>query len=530
LLRDARDLDDGSAIEADLCIVGAGAAGITIARAFAGRGVKVVLLEAGGLEYSDDCQALYQGRNVGHPYYALDECRLRFFGGTTNHWGGRCRPLDPIDFQRRPWLPLSGWPVSQAELARYLDEAQRLCQLGPPDYTPAGWLGPNQAALPFDPLRLISRSWQYSPPTVFGEVYRPELEQAGNIEIIVNANVVEIVTTENGARVEALRLATLAGRRLTARSRRYVLACGGLETPRLLLASNRQVNVGVGNQHDLVGRYFGEHLSLAGGRAWFEDPAAVAFYTEGAGNTIGGVNAVGCLNLSPELQAERQILNFDAMFLVDTSVDDTGYAALSRIWHAARAGELPDDLLADLRLAIGDLDDALTRFAGRFGLADYVPKNGRFLVWCSSEQEPNPDSRVTLDDALDPLGMPRLRLDWRLTELDRRTLVEGFRAVAQEIGRAGLGRMQLAEEFRDPDSTAWPGDLEGGRHHMGTTRMSDDPKRGVVDAQCRVHGVDNLYIAGSSVFPTGGSANATLTIVALALRLAESLSQDLEAS
>jgi hypothetical protein len=199
MLRDARELDDVGMIECDLCIVGGGAAGITLARSFIGKALRVCLLESGGLEIEEEIQALYRGKNLGLPYFDLDTCRLRFFGGSTNHWAGRCRPLDELDFAPRPWVRLSGWPISRADLEPFYRQAQELCQLGAYDYTPEPWLDPGQQVLPFDPAILLSRVWQFSPPTAFGEVYRAELESAVNVDVLLHASVVDITTSESGA-------------------------------------------------------------------------------------------------------------------------------------------------------------------------------------------------------------------------------------------------------------------------------------------------------------------------------------------
>ncbi len=526
MLRDAREIEDGTVLECDLAIVGAGAAGITIARAFAGGRAKVCLLESGGLEYEAAVQDLYKGVNVGLPYYELDVCRLRFFGGTTNHWEGRCRPLDELDFEARPWVPLSGWPFPRAELDPYYPEAQKLCQLGAFDYDPEAWLNSGQTLLPFDPTKVVSRMWQYSPPTLFGEVYRAELERAGNIEVVLHANVVEIAAGEGAAEVKELEVATLDGRRLKARARLYVLACGGLENPRLLLVSRRQVNVGLGNQRDWVGRCFQEHPNCSGGRALVVDPAALSFYTFGeGGGQAQGIKVVGSLSLSPERQAAAQLLNFDGLYTTD-NIGDTGYAALRRIWNSAEHGTWPDDLAGDLWRALIDIDDTAAGLMGRLGIRQYRADKTAFLMWSSSEQAPNPDSRVELGPEVDALGLPRIELDWRLSELDVRSLRAGYQVVAEEFGRTGVGRVRI-DPWLDADVTTWGPELEGASHHIGTTRMSRDPAQGVVDPSSRVHGIANLYVAGSSVFPTSGSANPTLTIVALALRLAEELKRQL---
>jgi choline dehydrogenase-like flavoprotein len=525
-LRDARALENGAVIESDLCIVGAGAAGISIARAFASTSARVCLLEGGGLELEEATQELYKGKSVGMPYYDLDICRLRYFGGTTNHWEGRCRPLDAIDFEARDWVPHSGWPITRADLDPFYLQAQELCQLGPMKYEGQDWLREGETLIPFAPDRFRNLIWQYSPPTRFAEVYRAELEKADNLDVVLHANVVDIEVNEAGSAVRALRVATLEGKRFEARAKTFVLACGGLENPRLLLAANRQMRDGVGNAHGNVGRYFMDHIYIVAARALIADPAQIEFYDYDRRLTpTRGHSVAGCINLSPEAQRSERLKNYDADVTSD-NIGTSGYAALRRIWHSLQHLEEPRDLLGDLKVALLDVDDTFAGLLGRLGLRDYEPVAGGYRLWSFCEQVPNPDSRVTLGSERDALGMPRIQLDWRLTEQDKRSLRRTHAILATEFGRTGVGRIQLLEWLQDP-SNRWSDELRGGFHHMGTTRMTDDPKRGVVDRQCRVHGMANLYISGSSVFPTSGTANPTLTLVALAVRLAEHLKADL---
>jgi choline dehydrogenase-like flavoprotein len=529
VLIDAREIEAGSLLESDLCVVGAGAAGIAITLRFVATGHRVLLVESGGLEIEAATQALYEGASVGRDYYDLDICRLRFFGGTTNHWEGRCRPLDPLDFEPRPWVPYSGWPISRATLDPYYAGAHKLCQLGPYDYAPEFWFLPGETTLPFDPARVKTGLWQFSPPTRFGDIYREPLAAATNIRVLLHANLADIETGENGAEVQTLRIATLEGKRFTVRARAYVLACGGLENARLLLATNRQVNVGLGNQHGNVGRYFIEHPHLPGARLLATAPSRIEFYGyEHRRPRHGDTLVMGYLNLAPDLQTRAGMLNCDCSF-VDDNIGRSGYAALRRICDAAGHARMPDHLLADLGAALEDLDDTVAGLFGRLGVREYRPDQASFVMWSTVEQAPNPDSRVTLSDQIDALGLPEIRLDWRLSEADKRSVQEVHRTIAEEFGRSGLGRLQI-DDWLEADLTSWSSSMIGGNHHMGTTRMADDPRMGVVDRDCRVHGMANLFIAGSSVFPTGGSANPTLTIVALALRIADHLQEKVMAT
>jgi choline dehydrogenase-like flavoprotein len=276
----------------------------------------------------------------------------------------------------------------------------------------------------------------------------------------------------------------------------------------------------------VVGRYFMEHPHIVGARALVADPALLGFYDYNLRTAPRrGQGVVGCMHLCEQAQRTDGLLNYDASVTAD-NIGDSGYAALRRIWNSVERGQSPDDLMGDLKTALFDIDDTFAGLLGRFGVREYQPEVGSFRLWSFAEQAPNPDSRVVLDDERDALGVPRVRLDWRMTELDKRSLLATHGILAKEFGRTGIGRIQIEAWLQD-ESAGWSDELSGGYHPMGTTRMADDPRRGVVDRHCRVHGLGNLYVAGSSVFPTGGSANPTLTIVALALRLAEHLKTEL---
>jgi choline dehydrogenase-like flavoprotein len=506
LFIDARTLDDGSLIEADLAIIGAGPAGITLARAFAGGGTQVCLIESGGLTPDADIQALYQGENAGIEY-PLVATRLRQFGGTSGHWGGYCRPLDPIDFEPRDWVPLSGWPFGREALDPYWEIASADVEVAPARYEDGDYWArqTGEPMIDWRAGRYMTRFFQFSPPTRFGQRYRAELEQAPNLRVLLHANVTNIAAAASAATVDHLQLRTLTGRQQRVRARRYVLAAGGIENARLLLLSNDVMPAGLGNQNDMVGRCFMEHPHLGGfAEIVIADPARMpSIYRQRV--SAEGRTARVCYIPHPDyLRRERRLsISFTMSVVGELPVDQAA-------GEPALAGQTT--MLEAARPFLTDAEAA--RRAGG------IPASGaRMGIGCACEQVPNPDSRVMLGDEVDALGLRRTRLDWRLTEQDRRSLIGNIESLARELGAVGIGRMRplLA------DDGLWEQVVAGGSHHMGTTRISDDPKRGVVDRHCRVHGVDNLYIAGSSVFATSGSANPTLNILALAHRLADHL-------
>lgn len=531
---DARSLPDGRRLDTDLCVVGAGAAGIALARRLADAPFRVTLLESGGLEFDEATQALCRGDNVGFPYYPLDAVRLRYFGGTTNHWAGTCRPLEPIDFESRAWVPRSGWPFDKARLDPYYANAQALCQLGDYDYDPAAWEAISGPRLPLDDQRVVTAMFQLSPPTRFGSVYRADVEHAPSVTTFLFANATEVVTDVYGSRVTELRCATLAGNRFSVSARAFVLATGAIENARLLLASRSVRAGGVGNDHDQVGRCFMEHLSLPAGVLVLSDPGApMGLYETRADDQRRPRDQApgrGFLALAPAAQRDERLLNARVYLLpvreleaLDATSD--GLASIEALGEGFGGGDALGDLGPHVERIVRHLDDVIMR--GYRGWFRRSRPFKAFYLYQHMEHAPNPDSRVALAAETDALGQPRAQLDWRFSELERRTLRHSVEILAAELGRIGLGRVRAAATDVE---TGWPSPyrgLRGAWHQMGTTRMSDDPRLGVVDADARVHGTANLYVAGSSVFPTSGYTNPTLTLVALALRLADHLRERL---
>ncbi|MGH7542784.1 MAG: FAD-dependent oxidoreductase [Gemmatimonadota bacterium] len=511
MLVDARTVPDGSLIEADVCIVGAGAAGITLARELRERPLRVVVLESGGLEPDRATRSLSEGAVTGHPYFRLDAARSRCFGGTTEQWSGECRPLDEQDFELRDWIRDSGWPFDLDHLLPFYERARSVCEIGSFPFDPPDWAEHGVRTLDLREGGIRTAAFHYSPPTRFGEVYREELRRAANVVVYLGASLVDLETYSPPVRVEAVRAACLSGTGFRVAARAFVLAAGGIENARLLLMANRVQAAGLGNGHDLVGRFFMEHLYLdTAARLRARDGSIGEFYTDG--HEVAGRRVRGILGLDPGLRRREGLTNFCAVF----DSPSTGLVV-----HGARSlasalirGRLPVDTLPRLRYAAAHLGvEAARRRRIRAGKPPIRLYRAKYLL----EQAPNPESRIVLGRARDRLRCPRVELRWRLSSIDERTARRGHEILSQELERAGIGRLRGA---LDRDGEPWPIRPRGGRHHMGTTRMHPDPRRGVVDADGRVHGLANLYVAGSSVFPTSGAANPTLTIVALALRLA----------
>lgn len=528
MLHDFRTYPDGTVIEADVCIVGAGVAGIAIARELIGRHVNVCLLESGGADFERETQALYEGENLGRPYYDLDESRLRFFGGTTVVWGGRCVPLNAIDFERRDWVPYSGWPFSKDELHVHYTRAQHALELGPEIYDERAWelLGITPPA--FDLANVRTDFWHFDKAYArYGFQHCEDLRAASNIRIVLYANATNIQVDATGARVEQLDIAALRGNRGCVRAKMYVLAAGGIENARLLLASNGTQPNGLGNRHDLVGRFFMEHPHGRAAEILTPDPYRLwrMYRKQYARN---GRQYAPILRAGEDLQRREGILNTSAAIKcqrrpeLGLPIGKALYRSIKSRTDSNKRGRAMWRLYKWANALSHRLSDP---FARRLQI---LSKRGGIYLIVRAEQAPNPDSRVVLSKRRDALGVPQADLDWRLSALDKRSVSVLADTLDKEFQRLGLGRVRTQSWVLD-GTTTWPVDPTvsnhpiGGYHHMGTTRMATDPKHGVVDADARIHGIANLYVAGSSVFPTAGWANPTLTIIALSLRLADHL-------
>lgn len=510
---DASQLPNGSLIESDLIIIGGGLAGISIARWLMDSGLDVAVLESGGERVDPEVQALYEGtaRMVGPAgeRRSIDEylvqSRIRAYGGSGNAWGGKCAPLRRVDFERRGWIPESGWPISREELDPYYDRACDLLEMPRFDFDlaqpldparPPILVGENRSLTTVPRLHTAVTGRTGGPPW---ERFKASILGRPNTRVCLNANVLEIVPRPDGAMIDRLEVACLNGKRHEARGRAYVLATGGIENARLLLSSDSVHAKGLGNEHGVVGRYFSGHVTYRvprsdGGTSVFFSggPANFDLYASRDRSEVWGVVAT-----SREAQQREELPNFTTTLNPPPSSIDARDAAV--VGLAA--------------LADGELRSLPSRRAMR----------QRFLpVYFMCEQAPNPESRITLSEERDELGMRRVDLSWSYSADDFRGMQRSIGFVRRELGRAGTGRVQYA---------GGPGDylarFSPSRHHIGSTRMHAQPQRGVVDADCRVHGVSNLWIAGSSVFPTGGIANPTLTILALAARLSDRLRREL---
>ena len=467
----------------DVCIFGTGPAGLTVALELGRAGKRVALIEAGAFEYTEESQAFYEGTESGISLWnSLKLKRLRYFGGTSGMWSGRCGLFDDIDFSAETYHGLPGWPITRKAVLEHLARAADILDLG-------------QQSLAARPVKdgvtsnFVRSSVALSPPTRFADKYRREVVESANIHLFTRANLVELrlgASPRGKSSLDHAVLKTYDGKAFRISGKRYVLALGAIENARLLLNSDRQVPGGIGNHAGYVGRYFMEHLNVQIGRFVVRDES---YFPESR------------LELSPGRQLLESQRIGNGVLTLHPSHIPKDFGRLRYIKRILREGVCEFETLREYARKFEDFNCT-----------------GEGVVTTLLEQSPNPESRVSLGADVDSLGLRKVHLHWAINDSDRRTIRVLGIALAKELARLDAARMKLSDFILDDSRPIQP--VGHHSHHMGTTRMSRDPRHGVVDENCRVHGVANLYVAGSSVFPTGGGTNPTLTIVLLALRLA----------
>lgn len=543
---DARDLPHGQVLQADICIVGAGAVGIAMALALSNTKLNVLLLESGGMKPDDQTQDLYSGLVADAKLHSPpDRYRQRCFGGSTTIWGGRCVPFDGIDFEKRSYVPYSGWPFGREAVEPYYAMANELCEAGRFAYDAGAALAASQRPM----IRGFESSWfsqdrleRFSVPTNFGIRYAQALSDAGNVCVLLHANLTELVLSRDCTTVVSASVCTLNGIALSVRAAHYVLASGGLETARLLLANRKVQPRGIGNDYDQVGRYYMCHIAGTAGTLRLHRPEAV---WHGYDLSPDGVYCRRRLALTEAAQRHWRVGNFITRLHHPRITDPSHRTGILSLLYLAKPfipyeygkrlhGDEPADFVHTMRHAGNVLCDPLdiaafllhwmryrTLSRRKFPSVVIHPRTPCYSLDFHAEQYPNPSSRITLDERrTDALGMPRIVVDWRYTPADVETVARALQLLRGEINRCGVGSLHYDPRTVEEEITRYGA---YGGHHIGTARMGTDPRQSVVDPNCRVHGVANLFVSGAAVFPTSSQANPTLTVVALALRLADHL-------
>lgn len=552
MIREPREFTPDMTIETDVVVVGAGAIGIVTALELARSGVQVSLIES-GLERNDRAAqelSTLDSRQDDYFHSRSDLMIRRQVGGTTALWGGRCVNFDPIDFEDRPLTAQAPWPIGYDDIQPYL---QRAC-----DWAACGRAVFNArdipklagrdlvAGLPDGQVRTTDLE-RWALPTRFGREYRAALRDTAGLTLWTGLTCTEIVTTDSGDTVEHLVVKTLDGRRGKVVAADYVVATGGLEATRLLLASDRHHPGGLGNTGGHLGRWYMSHVEGRVARVQFTTDVVIYAYER----DDDGVYVRRRFTLDPGLQREQGMLNA-AVWLVNPPISDPSHGSgiLSGVYltlisplgrfllaeairakHTQTAG--PPRILAHLRNIVRDLFPSV-RFAVTFSYARFVRKgrkapgffvksaDNRYLLHFHGEHLPHWESRVELTDERDALGMRRLRTRIHFSDTDYQSVRRTIVAIDEHLRRHDAGHVEwLTDDVEGSVREFLAG--HAGYHQAGTTRMSTTPEGGVVDPHLRVHGVRHLYVASTSVLPTSGQANPTLLGIALGVRLADHL-------
>lgn len=561
------DFTDMVEIAADVVIIGGGPAGLTIAKEMATTAARVIVLESGMIEETPDHARLCELESIGEPFTEVQKAiradfhrqqasewshtqqpygvRYRALGGATHAWAGKSAPFDPIDFQPRPWVAHSGWPVSHEDIEPYLRRAEAALNLSP--------IAP---AVKVQTGILNSFYWQFARSRMdsldimrFASEFQEDIPP--NVQVILDATVSRIKLTSDGTRFDRLEVKGLCGKSATVSGTVAILAAGGIDNPRLLLASNDRHAAGLGNGYDQVGRYLMDHPSACLGGFDIDDVSAMtkAFGFVGVPHEKRMHMFMHGLAVDPVLQAREGILN-SALFFMPQRAPDDPWDALKRLLQ--RKSDRPSrDLISiagGAKLLVKGLGikalshprmprtvksaivDTAIRLAPNFVVEEYeaggLPhKLTGMEIHGITEQEPNPDSRVMLSRTVDRLGIPKALVDWRISRRDRETLAYVANLCSELLPARDLPRPKLEPWVRN--GTVDDAVIIDMAHTSGTTRMSDSPQKGVVDKHCQVHGVSGLYVAGASIFTTSGHANPTLMILAFAIRLADHIKREL---
>jgi choline dehydrogenase-like flavoprotein len=543
---DAETIEMNACLWADVCVVGGGPAGISLALALSGQGLRIMLLESGRLGKHAPTQALYAGEVADERLHSPpDKYRQRRMGGSTATWGGRCVPFDAFDFDTRSQVPDSGWPLSLDDLLPFYPQANALAEAGRFSYDADEALGAGAPPMirGFDsPLVRTSSLERFSCPTDFGRRYAQRLQLATDLKVLLGANCTAVRLKADGQAVDELEVKTLAGRQFRIAVRAAVIATGGLETARLLLASRDVAPAGIGNEHDVVGRYYMCHIAGNVGKLTINgetrdvrhgyEITPEGVYCRRRLAVIGSeqqrrglANAVARLHFPRITDPAHRNGVLSGLFLARRLISyeygkrlNDGTPTTAALYARHLFNVLADPIDTSAFLAHWVVRRTLAH--RKFPSVILRNRTNRFSLEVHGEQIPRPDSRVTLTGKTDVLGMPQLRIDWRYSMEDIESIRRTLDVMAQEFEGSGSGRLEYDQHTLEEDLMRFGA---YGGHHIGTARMGTDVRKSVVDADCRVHSVNNLYVAGSAVFPTSSQANPTLTLIALSLRLGRHL-------
>jgi len=523
---DFSDASNTVPTDIDVCIVGAGVMGLAISsHLHTHTRRRIVLLEEGELEDTETASAVPAEANSGDVPSAVAGSRARGFGGSSRRWGGQALPFSRLDLAKRPFLPGRGaWPVDWEELNRFYPAADRFLGLSSLPFETDLWRR-EQVTTPFqDGEDLELTISKYSPHPYLATVHRRSIESSAQVDCLLNAKVASLELDQDGRHARRVRIRSPQGRETWLPARVVLLCAGGIENARILLASPQAGGCGIGNQADLVGRYYQDHVGFYAARLRPVDWDA--FRHLFASFVPGNQKYLPKIQLSQALQQRDDLLNV----IGNLDVQEDAYSPRScarRIYHSLRRRSLHGDGqqagFKDVWRLLQAAPQTLDLLAAHFvehRIA--IPRDGHFFLMANAECEPLSASRITLGQQRDAYGLHRPQVNWLVSDLTYKALQSYGQALKRCLESAGIAMVQLSPYLLDP-SANWKERAYSLYHHMGATRMAASPNQGVVDGQSRVHGIDNLYIAGTSILPTGSASNPSYTALALALRTADHL-------
>jgi choline dehydrogenase-like flavoprotein len=522
-LIDLHGLPAEQEFQCDLLIVGAGIAGLVLADAFCGSGLQVDVLEAGGASLEPESQALYAAEMAATPHLGTTEGRFRVYGGSSTRWGGQLLPLAAHDFACRPHVPHSGWPLDPAELSPYLRQCEQLLGVNHAPYDGALL---EHLPRPLPELTAADLQPRFSKWAPFRcrNVARSlgrRCQQDPATRIFLHASVTAIDLHSDGCHAQGVQVRTHQGAVFRFRARQVVIAAGTIETSRLLLASRRVHSGGIGNHSDQLGRWFHDHLSVKA--AVLQPRGRRELLLRLAPWYFGATRHTLKLESTAAWQVRHGCLNVMG-HLVFEAPEPSGFAWLRQQLQTRQSGStkgqaVPAPYLE--QLPAESLDVAYLAWKRLVRKRRWCPASAAITLYIDTEQQPNPESRIRLSETRDAIGMPKAVVQWQWGEPERQAFASYRQLFTSQWQAWNFGPIHWLESFAP--GSGWEASVSDIYHLMGGTRMAADPRQGVVDAQLRVHGVDNLFVASCSVFPTGGSSNPTLTLMQLTLRLAEQL-------
>ncbi len=522
MLIDGASARDRMRLKADICIIGAGVAGITLANELKAYFPRVVVLESGGDSYDEKIQELNEAEKADGIHPDPVYSRLRVLGGTSNHWLNNAIPFSKIDFEKRAWIENSGWPISYGDVEKYYPKAGVYCGVDADGYDPEYWLKRLGLESPFSRSGIIQTKIAKAarPPTRFFQKYGPDLERSDQIDIYKHSNLVDVVFDK---KTQQIREASFTSDGKVVHSivaDTFILCMGGIENARMLLHFNLKYGNALGNQHDNVGRYFMDHPTVRPASVFTTSPELAKDRSASFGERNIGLN----FEYSEGTLRDHKITNAKLFFFNSNNYDlSDGISSFHILKDNLIKGELPDDAFTHLSNLIFDIDmvaEAISRKSFNKRIFPHAEDLAGFGVHVMMEQTPSRNNRVRLGQAKDRLGLRKVLVDWTLEQHDIDMMWAGLLLLGKEFGVHSLGRLRLLKEQSE---RMFADQMGFGHHHMGTTRMASDERTGVVDRNQLVFGTTNLYVAGSSVFTTGSHVPPTLTIVALSLRLADHL-------